>query len=423
MSGKDKKFFNITGIRDKVKSSRDDDIDVQKMFEKNVSWQAISHTVSAPDSLKGKGGANVTAFALSGNFNFSGKILSGGKYSGENLQNSNFSASDLKETDFSKALLQGADFSGADLSGADLSGANLDGAIFSGAKLRGTNFTGAKMNGVLLVDADIQDAILLDVEMDDIALEELQALVEYLAVNYPHKLNLARMNLTMLDFTKIDLSRVNLRGVDFTGVDFTGVNIFEMDLSECIISPEQIAQALGRMPTPLELKKILAPKNRKKSHLKGIDFSAFFDARGTAGVWDLSKHPGITVADLLKAGKQIYNAVITKPEPKDEEIMAKFQHTHEEKQEAVAKEHNAEMRRAIEEHKREVLGLNEKTGQMPRREIDVHDYEADERVRQQEREKKLHLAKEQYLKQKQQVNTRVQDAFIMQRSRGPRERS
>ena len=60
-----------------------------------------------------------------------------------------------------------------------------------------------------------------------------------------------------------------MKGVDFTGMDFTGVNIMELDLSECIITPEQIAQALGRIPSVDELKKILAPKKKKmKSFLK-----------------------------------------------------------------------------------------------------------------------------------------------------------
>ena len=80
--------------------------------------------------------------------------------------------------------------------------------------------------------------------MDELAIEELQALVEYLAVYYPHKLNLRRINLSLLDLKRIDLRQVSLRGVDFTGLDFTGVNIMELDLSECIITPQQIAQAL-----------------------------------------------------------------------------------------------------------------------------------------------------------------------------------
>lgn len=413
MSGLKDKNFNISGIRDKVRASRDDDIDIEKMYQSSFSWQAISQAIG--DDSKTNRDNSLPA----GDFNFSGKVLRGGKYSGENLQNTNFSASDLKEVDFSKAQLQGADFTGADLSGADLSGANLDGAVFSGAKLRGTNFTGAKMNGVVLVDADIQDAILLNVEMDQLALEELQALVEYLAVYYPHKLNLSRMNLTMLDFSRIDLSRVNLRGVDFTGVNFTGVNIFELDLSECIISPEQIAQALGRMPSPLELKKILAPKPKKKQRSMSIDFSALFDSRGSVGVWDLTKHPGITVAELLKNGKEIYKAVTARRDPKDKEILDRFQKSHEEKQDTLVKEHNEQMRKAIEDHKREVREMTEQQKEKPRQNSDIYDYEADELAKK-NREKQLQRAKEQYLKQKQ--NDYIHDSVMISRSRGQRER-
>jgi len=407
MSESDKKTFNIGGMRDKVRASRETDVDVGHMYQNSFSWQAVSQATGA-----------LPQTTSVGDFNFSGKILRGGKYGGENLQKANFSGADLKECDFSQSNLEGADFSGADLSGADLSGANLNGAVFSGARLRGTNFTGAKMNGVLLVDADIQDAILLDVEMDQLAIEELQALVEYLAVYYPHKLNLARMNLTLLDFSKIDLSRVNLRGVDFTGVDFTGVNVYELDLSECIITPEQIAQALGRMPTPRELRQILAPKKQKK-RFKGIDFAKFFDGRGSISVLDLSAHPGITIKDLLKAGKQIYDAVARKPDPTDEEILSKFHHEQDERQDAVAKEHNNEVRKIIEERKQALLnaktaGLEEKTDQR-----DSLQYEE----LKQERKRELKLMREKYLEQQKAVKQKNQEDYIaMNLARGQRER-
>lgn len=414
MSAADKKTFHISAIRDKVKSVRNDDVDVEKMYENSFSWQAISQAASAPVSLSGN-------FDKNSDFNFSGKVLYGGRYAGENLQKAVFSGADLRETDFSNANLSGADFSAADLSGANLSGANLNGAVFTGAKLRGTNFTGAKMNGVVLVDADIQDAILLDVEMDELAIEELQALVEFLAVYYPHKLNLKRMNLTLLDFSRIDLSMVDLRGVDFTGVDFTGVNVYELDLSECIISPEQIAQALGRMPTPKELKQILAPKKKKK-RFKGLDFSEFFDGRGTAGVWDLTKHPGITVAQLLKSGKQLYNAVIGRPEPKDEEILEQFHQVRDGKQDEVAKEHNEQMRKAIEKHKQEVMAARS-GGQeeRPQTRVDITDYAAYEQAQKKEREEKLRKAKENYEKSKVLEHSLVGRISLM-RGRGQNER-
>lgn len=418
MSGFDKNKFDISGIRDKVKSSRDDVVDLEKMYENSFSWQEISqitgNTSSAPAKPK---------MHYDDALNFSGKVLRGGKYDGENLKGASFSGSDLRETNFSKANLEGADFTGADLSGADLTEANLNGAVFSGATLRGTNFTGAKMNGVTLVNADIQDAILLNVEMDQIAIDELQALVEWLAVYYPHKLNLARMNLTLLDFSKIDLRAVNLRGVDFTGVDFTGVNIFELDLSECIITPEQIAQALGRTPTPLELKRILAPKKRAK-RFKGIDFTAFFDSRGQAGVWDLTKHPGISVADLVKYSSLIYRAIAGKPEPKDAEILEQFHKSRDEKTDAMAKEHNEEMRKVIENRKREVLEQRREERKDPKI-IDVTDYEAYQQAQRREKEEKLRQAKEQYKQNSQTpkvVDKYIQNEIALTRTRDQRGR-
>ena len=413
MSEADKKTFNIAGIRNKLKSSREEDIDVEKMYEDSFSWRAISQATAAPVSLSG---------TSNGDFNFSGKVLYGGKYVGENLQKAVFSGADLRETDFSEANLEGADFSGADLSGANLEKANLNGAVFRGTKLRGTNFTGAKMNGVILVDADIQDAILLDVEMDQLALEELQALVEFLAIYYPHKLNLRRMNLTLLDFSRIDLSMVDLRGVDFTGVDFTGVNIFELDLSECIISPEQIAQALGRMPTQKELKQILAPK-RKKKKFRGLDFTEFFDGRGTAGVWDLTKHPGITVAQLLKSGKKLYAAVIGQREPKDEEILEQFRYVRDGRpDDEQAKEHNEQMRKAIEKHKQEVMAARmENQEERPQKQVDITDYAAYEQAKRNEQENKLRRAKENYEKSKV-FEQSISDKISMMRNRGQHER-
>ena len=73
---------------------------------------------------------------------------------------------------------------------------------------------------------------------------------------------MAKMNLTMLNLAKIDLKNVNLRGVDFTGVDFTGVNIIGLNLSECIITPQQIAQALGHVPNRAELAQLLTPRKK-----------------------------------------------------------------------------------------------------------------------------------------------------------------
>ena len=158
-----------------------------QILEKNEPWKAVARKTEEK-----------TAVTEMIPLDFTGKVLQGNNLSGENLQNADFTGCNMQEINLSKANLQNADFTGADLSGADLSGTNLDGAIFSGAKLIGTNFTGAHMHGVSLKEADLQDAILLDADLDNLSLEELQELIEYLALYYPHKLNLSRLQLSKL---------------------------------------------------------------------------------------------------------------------------------------------------------------------------------------------------------------------------------
>ena len=362
----DKNSFHLEALRNKVRNTLEKEdrkekkeFDLDKLYENNFSWNAISEVVIKegddkaplkPLHRKGKGP------------DFSGQVLIGAKHAKENLKHADFSGADLRDSDFKGADLEGADFSSADLSGADLSGANLNHAVFTSATLKGTNFTGAKMNGVTLKDADIEDAILLDVEMDEIALQELQDLVEFLATYYPHKLNLRRINLTLLDLSKIDLTQVDLRGVDFTGCNFTGVNIYELDLSECVISQAQIEQALGRPVTPKELKEILAPKKKKKKK-RGIDLTEFFFAVGPAGVWDVRKHPGIRIEDIMRAGKKLYNMFL-KRQDSDEDILNKFRDRGLKSAEDKIKERNERMKAQLEEKKMEL-----------RRERDIDEYE------------------------------------------------
>ena len=277
---------------------------------------------------------------------FSGKNLEGGKFSKENLSNAVFAVANLKGVDFSGANLKGADFAGADLTDANLEGANLEGAILSNAKLVRANFTKANMKGVRLIDADLEDAILLDIEIDEIGLEDLQTLIEYLAKYYPHKLNLTRINLTMLHLAQIDLSQVNLKGVDFTGCDMTGVNILELDLSECIISPAQIEQALGRKPSPEELAKIMAPKPKNKGkNGAGIDFTDLFIGDKRYGIIDTTKG-GIAIETLMKHGKAIYSKFQKKEGPSQKELKDNAQE---------ADKNKADLRAVIEERKKEEL--------------------------------------------------------------------
>ncbi len=319
-----------------------------KLYEFSHSWKAIAGEISRYDEMHGR-----RRESLGGEYHV-GQNLVGSDYGGQNLAHADFSAANLQDVNFKEANLSGADFTGADLSGADLSGADLSDSIFSGAKLKGTNFTGANMEGVILRDADIEDAILMNIQMDELAIEELQALVEYLAVYYPHKLNLQRINLSLLDLKRIDLRQVNLRGVDFTGLDFTGVNIMELDLSECIITPQQIAQALGRVPNAEELKKILAPKKKKKAKHFYIDFSEFLSNGHFTGWVDLTKS-SISTDQLVKAFLKIKGAISQKPAEKDEAIFEKAKEFHAERLAEERKVYNDEQKKNIEDRKQKVL--------------------------------------------------------------------
>lgn len=318
-----------------------------KLYEFSHSWRAIASEINQIDNLNGRRNG------LDSSDYHAGQDLSGMNYAGQDLANKDFSAANLQDANFQNAHLSGADFTGADLSGADFSGADLTDVIFAGAKLKGTNFTGANMEGVILRDADIEDAILIDIKMDELAIEELQALVEYLAIYYPHKLNLSRINLSLLDLRRIDFRQVNLRGVDFRGMDFTGVNIWEMDLSECIITPDQIAQALGRVPTAEELRRIMAPKKRKKAKRFYIDFSDFLSNKGLKGWIDLTKN-SISTDDLVKGFLKVFRAVVKEPEAKDEVIFEKAKQFHAERLEEERQEYNEEQKRNIEARKQKM---------------------------------------------------------------------
>ncbi|MBQ9035303.1 MAG: pentapeptide repeat-containing protein [Alphaproteobacteria bacterium] len=319
------------------------DENAEKVLNRSQSWQAVSKQINKYENEPAKG-------SISQDIIFSGKVLQGGNFAGENFENADFSGSNMQEVNLAQANLQNVNFTGADLSGADLSGADLTGAVFSGAKLIGVNFAGAKMHGVKLVDADLQDAILLDADLDELAIEDLQELVEYLAKYYPYKLNLSRLNLSLLDLKRIDLRQVSLKGADLRGCDLTGINIFELDLSECLITPEQIAQAIGHMPTPDELAKILAPKKKNgKKKMGGIDFGDFFDSRGGFD-WDVTKSDD-SVDKLFKSGKEFIKGF--KKGDKHKDVDDKKQTT--EKDDKSKQTDVGELRKAIEEHKREVL--------------------------------------------------------------------
>lgn len=314
------------------------------------SWNAVAKEETQKPLSATIASSIIDTFAIktNNNLDFHGKNLKNGSFSKENLENANFSGADLSNIDFSGANLRGVDFTGADLTGANLEGADLTGANLSNTKLVNANFKKSRLKNVLLSGADLTDAIFLEIDIDNLTLEDIQELVEFLATYYPHKLNLAKFDLKMLDLSKIDLRNVNLRGVDFTGADLTGVNILELDLSECIITPEQIAQALGRVPSLEELKKILAPKPKKKGKSFFIDMTDFFFDNGIpAGVWDTKRGKGTTFDQIFSAVKRFTNAF-----KRDEQAIVKPREKDERPQETSS---NDELRRAIEENKKHAL--------------------------------------------------------------------
>jgi len=318
-----------------------------------VSWTAVAkeQNISIPPLKAPQKNIeikkNIWTPQITSNIDFHAKNLENGNFAGENLQNANFASANLKGINLAGANLRGVDFSGADLTGANLEGADLTGANLSGAKLIGASLKKATLKESKLSGADLTDAIFLEIDIDNLSLEELQELVEYLATYYPHKLNLTKFDLKLLDLSKIDLKNVNLRGVDFTGVDFTGVNILELDLSECIITPEQIAQALGRTPSPEELKKILAPKPKKQAKSFFIDMTDFFFDNGIpAGVWDTRRGKGTTFEQMFNAVKRFTNAF-----KKDEKTENKTK----EPEKTTLPSSNDNLRKIIEENKKNIL--------------------------------------------------------------------
>lgn len=284
---------------------------------------------------------------------YAAQVFENASFVGQNLDGANFAGASLINADFKNVSLKGVDLSGADLSGADLSGADLSGANLSGAVLKGTKFNGACFNGIQLSEADLDGAFLLDLRIDEIGIEELQELVEFLAKNFPHKLNLSRINLKLLDLKKIDLRQLDLRGVDFTGVDFRGVNIIGLSLRDCIITPEQIAQALGRPPTLAEMQQFYAPRNKdKKKESRGIDWTDFFLNDGREiGVWDVSKSRGVSIDKIVDAGRKVFRRDVHKPKIKDEEILEQVKSA----QKAKSDERKEKVIENIEKNKQAVL--------------------------------------------------------------------
>ena len=143
---------------------------------------------------------------------------------------------------------------------------------------------------------------------------------------------------------------MDLRGVDFTGVDFTGVSIIGLNLSECIITPQQIAQAMGRNPTQEEMMQLLMPRKKEKSW-EGIDWEGFFLGGEDYGIWDATKDKGISIEQILKTGKKVFRKEAAKPKVKDEQIVERL----EEKLKQKEEERTEKIRENIEKNRQAVL--------------------------------------------------------------------
>ena len=134
----------------------------------------------------------------------------------------------------------------------------------------------------------------------------------------------------------------------------------ELDLSECIITPEQIAQAIGHVPTAEELRKILAPKKKKKAKKFYIDFTDFLSNGHFLGWIDLTKN-SISTDQVVRAFLKFKNAIAKKPEEKDEIIFEKAQAFHAERIEEERKAYNEEQKKNIEERKQKLLEEKQET--------------------------------------------------------------
>ena len=127
----------------------------------------------------------------------------------------------------------------------------------------------------------------------------------------------------------------------------------KLTVGDRIITPQQIAQALGRVPTPEEMKMLLAPKKKKGEKGKvGIDMMSLLRDDGKEfGTWDALHQEGISIKQILEAGKKIFRRDAKRPPVKDSKILEEVKSA----QQKAADENKAALRRQIEEHKRQEL--------------------------------------------------------------------
>lgn len=103
-----------------------------------------------------------------------------------------------------------ADFSNEDLTGVNLAGRNLSHVSMANAILSGANLKGAKLVGADLTGSDLSGA-----------------------------------NMTKCDLSSASMAEANLIGAELTSANLKGADMWRANLARCIISPENLHQALG----------------------------------------------------------------------------------------------------------------------------------------------------------------------------------
>ena len=140
-----------------------------------------------------------------------------------------------------------------------------------------------------------------------------------------------------------------------------------MDLSECIITPEQIAQALGRVPGQDELKRILAPKRKKPSANLQIDLTdLFLNSDKQIGVIDVGGFKGMDTEKLVKFTKKMYKQFKGKEKApvKDKEALEHIRQQNKANKEALRQVIEARKRQELENRlrKKQVSNVNHNRG-------------------------------------------------------------
>ena len=101
------------------------------------------------------------------------------------------------------------------------------------------------------------------------------------------------------------------------------------------------------------MKMLLAPKKKKGEKGKvGIDMMSLLRDDGKEfGTWDALHQEGISIKQILEAGKKIFRRDAKRPPVKDSKILEEVKSA----QQKAADENKAALRRQIEEHKRQEL--------------------------------------------------------------------